>query len=81
MVGWINDVFACTEDDDGIYAEPGEEILIDTPAGQATAQALPSSLTKASLWNLLQPFVSAGMGFFIFEPTCAAAREGTCLAA
>ena len=81
MVGWINDMFACTEDDDGIYAEPGEEILIDTPAGQATAQALPSSLTKASLWNLLQPFVSAGMGFFIFEPTCAAAREGTCLAA
>lgn len=81
MVGWINDMFACTEDDDGIYAEPGEEILIDTPAGQATAQALPSSLTKASLWNLLQPFVSAGMGFFIFEPTCAAAPEGTCLAA
>jgi hypothetical protein len=65
----------------GIYADPGEEILIDTPAGQATAQALPSSLTKASLWNLLQPFVSAGMGFFTFEPTCARAPEGTCLAA
>ena len=79
MVGWINDMFAGTED--GIYAEPGEEILIDTPAGKATAQALPSSLTKASLWNLLQPFVSAGMGFFIVEPTCAAAPKGTCLAA
>jgi hypothetical protein len=85
MVGWINDMFACTmfacTEDNGIYADPGEEILIDTPAGQATAQALPSSLTKASLWNLLQPFVSAGMGFFTFEPTCARAPEGTCLAA
>jgi pimeloyl-ACP methyl ester carboxylesterase len=85
MVGWINDMFACTmfacTEDNGIYADPGEEILIDTPAGQATAQALPSSLTKASLWNLLQPFVSAGMGFFTFEPTCAPTPEGTCLAA
>jgi pimeloyl-ACP methyl ester carboxylesterase len=80
MVGWINDMFVGTEDD-GIYADPGEVIPIDTPAGQATAQALPSSLTKASLWNLLQPFVSAGMGFFTFEPTCAPAPEGTCLAA
>jgi Alpha/beta hydrolase family len=71
MVGWINDMFAGTQDD-GIYGQPGEVITIDTPAGEATAVALPSSLTKQSLWNLLQPFVSAGMVFFTFEPTCAA---------
>jgi pimeloyl-ACP methyl ester carboxylesterase len=78
MVGWINDMFAGTED--GIYGEPGEVIFIDTPAGQATAHALPSSLTTPSLWNLLQPFVSLGMGLFTFEPTCGPV-EPTCVAA
>jgi hypothetical protein len=74
MVGWINDMFTPDDGiDDGIYAEPGEVITIDTPAGQATAQALPSSLTLWHPFNLLQPFVTAGMGFFTFEPTCAPA--------
>jgi pimeloyl-ACP methyl ester carboxylesterase len=78
MVGWINDMFDPTPDDgirDGIYAEPGEAITIDTPAGQATAHALPSSLTLWHPFNLLQPFVEAGMGFFTFEPTCAPAAS------
>jgi pimeloyl-ACP methyl ester carboxylesterase len=70
MVGWINEMFGGL---DGIHAEPGEVITIDTPAGQATAQALPSSLTLWHPFNLLQPFVEAGMGFFTFEPTCAPA--------
>jgi hypothetical protein len=78
MVGWINDMFDPTPDDgirDGIYAEPGEVITIDTPAGQATAHALPSSLTLWHPFNLLQPFVTAGMAFFTFEPTCASAAS------
>ena len=56
MVGWINEMFGGP---DGIHAEPGEVITIDTPAGQATAQALPSSLTLWHPFNLLQPFVTA----------------------
>ncbi len=76
MVGWINDMFA-GDMEDGIYADPGDVITMNTPAGEATAQALPSSLTKQSLWNLLQPFVTAGMAFFTFEPTCAPASSGS----
>jgi acetyl esterase/lipase len=77
MVGWINDMFDPTQED-GIYAQPGEVITIGTAAGQATAQALPSSLTAPSLLDLLQPFVSAGMAFFTFEPTCVAGSVGVC---
>jgi pimeloyl-ACP methyl ester carboxylesterase len=72
MVGWINEMFGGP---DGIHAEPGEVITIDTPAGQTTAHALPSSLTLWHPFNLLQPFVEAGMGFFTFEPTCAPAAS------
>ncbi|HET6735415.1 alpha/beta hydrolase [Mycobacterium sp.] len=76
MVGWINDMFAGTQDE-GIYAQPGDVFTINTPAGQATAQALPSSLTKPFLLNVLQPFVTAVMGFFTFEPTCVAESMAT----
>jgi hypothetical protein len=69
MVGWIDDMFTGTQDE-GIYADPGEEITIDTPAGQATAVALPNSLTKPFPLKLLQPFTSLGNSFFTFEPTC-----------
>jgi pimeloyl-ACP methyl ester carboxylesterase len=69
MVGWVNDMFAGNQDDD-IYANPTEEFPIDTPAGQATAIALPSSLTKPFLLNPLQPLVALGDQFFTFEPTC-----------
>jgi pimeloyl-ACP methyl ester carboxylesterase len=72
MVGWINEMFGGP---DGIHADPGELITIDTPAGRATAQALPSSLTLWHPFNLLQPFVEAAMGFFTFEPTCAPAAS------
>jgi pimeloyl-ACP methyl ester carboxylesterase len=75
MVGWVNDMFAGNQDE-GIYAEPGEKITIDTPAGQATAVALPNSLTKPFLFNFLQPFVALGNGFFTFEPTCVAESMG-----
>ncbi len=68
MVGWANDMFAGTHK--GIYADPGEEITIDTPAGQAVAVALPNSLTKPFLLNPLQVLVPLGNGFFTFEPTC-----------
>jgi hypothetical protein len=30
MLGWVNDMFAGNPDD-GIYANPGEELTIDTP--------------------------------------------------
>ena len=69
MVGWINDMFAGTHKY-GIYADPSEEITIDTPAGQATAVALPNSLTKPFLLNPLQPLAALGDQFFTFEPTC-----------
>jgi acetyl esterase/lipase len=70
MVGWINDMFDPTGEPEGIYGDPREVITIDTPAGVATAIALPSSLTKWHLFNLLQPFVPLGNAFFSFEPTC-----------
>ena len=69
MVGWVNDMFAGNQDD-GIYANPTEELPIDTPAGQATAITLPSSLRKPFLLNPLQPLVALGNQFFTFEPTC-----------
>lgn len=70
MVGWINDMFDPTGEPEGIYGDPGDAITIDTPAGVANAIALPSSLTKWHLFNLLQPFVALGSAFFTFEPTC-----------
>jgi len=79
MVGWVNDMFAGKQDD-GIYASPGEELTIDTPAGQATAVALPNALTKPFLLNLLQSLVPLGSGLFTFEPTCSPV-EPTCVAA
>jgi pimeloyl-ACP methyl ester carboxylesterase len=75
MVGWVNEMFDPTQDD-GIDADPGEEITIDTPAGQATAVALPNSLTKPFLWDLLQPLVPLANAFFVFEPTCVAESVG-----
>lgn len=69
MVGWINDMFAGKKNQ-GIYVEPAGQVTIDTPAGQATAVALPNSLTKPFLLNPLQALVPLGNGFFTFEPTC-----------
>jgi pimeloyl-ACP methyl ester carboxylesterase len=71
MVGWVNDMFADPQDDRvGIYLDPGEVLVLDTPAGQATLVDLPNSLTKPFLLNLLQPLVPLANGFFTFEPTC-----------
>jgi pimeloyl-ACP methyl ester carboxylesterase len=78
MVGWINDMFA-GDDDEGIYVDPGERVTIDTPAGQATAVALPNTLTKPFILNPLQAFVALGNGFFTFEPTCSPI-ESACVA-
>lgn len=75
MVGWVNDMFAGNQNE-GIYLEPGEEFSFDTPAGEATAVALPNSLRKPFLFNLLQPFVALADGIFTFEPTCVAASVG-----
>jgi pimeloyl-ACP methyl ester carboxylesterase len=69
MVGWVNDMFAGKKSQ-GIYVNPGGQVTIDTPAGQATAVALPNSLTKPFLLNPLQALVPLGNGFFTFEPTC-----------
>lgn len=74
MVGWVKDMFAGTKTS-GIYADDLDE-PISTPAGDATAVALPNSLTKPFLFNLLQPFVSLGNGIFTFEPACVAAATG-----
>jgi pimeloyl-ACP methyl ester carboxylesterase len=69
MVGWINDMFAGNQDE-GIYVPASGQVAVDTPAGQATAVALPNSLTKPFILNPLQAFVALGNGFFTFEPTC-----------
>jgi acetyl esterase/lipase len=71
MVGWVNDMFAGNQDE-GIYLDPSEEFVFDTPAGEATVVALPNSLTKPFLLNPLQALVPLGNGFFTFEPTCVA---------
>jgi hypothetical protein len=78
MVGWINDMFAGKQVQ-GIYVNSGEQVTIDTPAGQATAVALPNSLTKPFILNPLQTFVALGNGFFTFEPTCSPV-ESACMA-
>jgi hypothetical protein len=75
MVGWINDMFAVNDmfagnQDEGIYTDPGEQITIDTSAGQAIAVALPNSLTKPFLLNPLRALIPLGNLFFTLEPTC-----------
>jgi acetyl esterase/lipase len=72
MVGWVNDMFAGNQNE-GIYLDPGERFVLDTPAGQATLVDLPNSLTKPFLLNPLQALVPLGNGFFTFEPTCVSA--------
>ncbi len=59
MVGWVNDMFAGTQDD-GIYLDRGEEFVLDTPAGEATLVDLPNSLTKPFILNPLQALVPMG---------------------
>jgi hypothetical protein len=78
MVGWVNDMFAGKQKE-GIYTDPSEEITIDTPAGQATAVALPNSLTKPFLLNPLQALVPLTGGLFTFQPSCGPA-EPVCMA-
>jgi hypothetical protein len=48
----------------------GWAFTLDTPGGEATLVALPNSLTKPFLLNLLQALVPLGKGFFTCEPTC-----------
>jgi pimeloyl-ACP methyl ester carboxylesterase len=84
MVGWVNDMFVGAGPEDptfGIYGQPGQTITIDTAEGQAAAVVLPNNLIKPFFLNPLQALVPLGNGFFTFEPTCAPAPEGTCLAA
>ncbi len=78
MIGWVNDMFAGNQDK-GIYTDPSKQITIDTPAGQASAVALPNNLTKPYPLNFLQPLMSLANGFFTFEPTCSPA-ETACVA-
>ncbi|MEO3760928.1 alpha/beta hydrolase [Mycobacterium sp. B14F4] len=75
MVGWVNDMFAGTQDQ-GVYLDIGEKFSLDTPAGTATLVALPNSLTKWFPLNFLQPFVALSNGIFTFEPTCVTASMG-----
>jgi hypothetical protein len=77
MVGWINDMFVGNRRA-GIYLDPSEEFVFDTPAGEATVVALPNTLTKPFVLNPLQPLVALAIGFFTFEPTCPVAS--TCAA-
>ena len=62
--GWINDMFHPTHD--GIYSSPGDVFTIDTPAGTATAYALPDTHYHASPFQLLLTalidFLTAGLG-------------------
>ncbi len=50
----------------GIYASPGDVFTIDTPAGPATAYALPDTHHQASplqvLLTALVDFLTAGLG-------------------
>lgn len=59
-----------------MYLGPGQEVSIDTPRGDATAVALPNSLTKWFPLNVLQPLVALGNGIFTFEPTWVEASMG-----
>jgi hypothetical protein len=77
MVGWANDMFA-GDKADGIYGYPSQEITIATPAGPATAIALPNNLTKQFPLNFLIPFMSLSDGLFTLEPTCGPAGTGSC---
>jgi acetyl esterase/lipase len=72
MTGWVNDMFAGNQKR-GIYLDPGEHFVVDTPAGEATLVDLPNSLTKPFLLNSLRALVPLGNGFFTFEPTCVSA--------
>lgn len=69
MAGWVNDMFA-GDQDQGIYVDTGGQVAIDTLAGQATALALPNSLTKPLILNPLQALGALGNGFFTVQPTC-----------
>jgi pimeloyl-ACP methyl ester carboxylesterase len=55
--GWITDMYADRVYDPatrtGIYSAPGEVFPIDTPAGTATAYALPDTHHKPSLFQVL----------------------------
>lgn len=76
MVDWVNAMFsggpALGED-----LAPGEAMVLDTPNGPATLVALPNTLTKPFLFNMLRPFVPLLDLFAVFEPYCgpAATRE------
>ncbi|MFG1930129.1 alpha/beta hydrolase [Mycobacterium sp. NPDC048908] len=62
--GWISDMFAGTQH--GAYAAPGDVFDIDTPAGTATAYALPDTYHRPSpfqvLLSALVDFFTASMG-------------------
>jgi pimeloyl-ACP methyl ester carboxylesterase len=49
--GWINDMMRGTHE--GIYSSPGDSFTIDTPAGTATADALPDTRHKPSFFQVL----------------------------
>jgi hypothetical protein len=77
MVGWVKDMFAVDQNQkSGIY--PTGQITVMTPAGAATAVALPNTLTKPFILNFLQPFVQLGDGIFTFEPVCVGESIGYC---
>ncbi|BBY80047.1 alpha/beta hydrolase [Mycolicibacterium pulveris] len=76
MVTWANDMFA-GDQATGVYdLEPGEALELTTPGGVAMLVALPNTLTKPFLLNLLQPLVQLGSGIFRFDPACVAASVG-----
>jgi hypothetical protein len=76
MIGWTEDMFAENQDE-GIYLDPDEQYVLDTPAGEATLVALPNDLEKPFILNFMQAFVSAGTGIFTLEPSCVAESLGT----
>lgn len=75
MIGWTTDMFAENQNE-GIYLDPGEEYVLDTPAGEATLVDLPNDLEKPFILNFLRTSGGVGAGFFVLEPSCAAESIG-----
>ncbi|MHA3024144.1 alpha/beta hydrolase [Mycobacterium sp. BMJ-28] len=70
-VGWINDLFAGTQD--GYYPAPQQGVQIPTPAGTATAVALPftsDNHVQGTPWDKLSEFLLDIVGrAALYEPT------------
>ncbi len=66
--GWVNDMLAGTEN--GIYGTPGEQMVIDTTAGEARAVGVPGPPTKITVFDrVMDAFLKLLVGSFaVYDP-------------